>query len=109
VTNPSGQVVASGGQFADSETTNFCLTVGVEEMLSNIAIYPNPANDWIQITGVTANSNFELFSLTGQLLEAGKVNSSYERLEVGHLENGIYQIRISGDFGVKTLPLVIKK
>jgi len=27
VTNPSGQVVASGGQFTTSETTNFCLTV----------------------------------------------------------------------------------
>ncbi len=109
VVNPSGQTVASGGQFTNSETTNFCLTVGVEEILASIELYPNPANEWVQITGVGANAKYEMFNMTGQLVESGKINSNSDRISTHHLENGIYQIRVSADFGVKTLPLIIKK
>jgi len=109
VTNPNGQVVASGGQFTLSESTNFCLTVGVEEILSSIELYPNPANEWIQINGLTGSSSFEVFDVTGKKIDQGFIYSNTERISTAAWVNGFYQIRVVGDFGSKTLPLIIKK
>lgn len=67
-----------------------------------VVVYPNPANDFVVISGIESNSKVKIYSLTGsQLLETN--SSNYERLAL-NLASGVYLMKISS--GSKT---VLKK
>ncbi len=65
--------------------------VGLEEVKDhNIMVYPNPTCSELNLrncNGTTKN----LFDLTGRLV----LQSKYERIDISHLENGIYILRVS--------------
>jgi len=62
-------------------------------------IYPNPCYDklYIQLSN-SANVEYKLFNINGQLLKEGKLDKGY--IDLANLQNGIYNVRI---FNYKTL------
>lgn len=63
--------------------------------LNNIAIYPNPTSNIINIKGLTVDANVEVFSITGQLLMSDIVQSTNAKMDVSSLSNGIYMLNIN--------------
>jgi hypothetical protein len=69
-------------------------TVSIEENTqSGIAVYPNPATDYIQLTKAD-NSSYSIYSVNGQLVLAGV--TSGKPISVSNLVNGIYIIKAEG-------------
>jgi hypothetical protein len=62
---------------------------------SNLLLYPNPARDHITIKGLSSEkpAHYQIFSLTGQVVGAGKVSNG-ESLAITHLIPGLYIIRV---------------
>ncbi len=68
-------------------------------------IYPNPASNIINISGVEKNSEWELFDLTGRIIKIGVFKTQNNQISIKEIENGIYFIRINKE----VLNFVIEK
>ncbi|PHS66913.1 MAG: hypothetical protein COB12_05645 [Flavobacterium sp.] len=54
-----------------------------------INVYPNPASDFIQISGLRNTVNYSIYSISGAILEKGIVKKN-EKINVQDLSAGIY-------------------
>ena len=61
--------------------------------VSGISIYPNPANDILNIEGADTDCRVSVYSPTGQAL----IRKSGNSINVSSLQSGIYLIRIESD------------
>ena len=112
----SGTVLASGGEFDASESTTFCLgggSLGLPEITTEVRtsvwdlnLFPNPASDLlnVQYKSNTANSiELRCVSLTGQLMDQQKVmmaeGKSATQLDIASYPSGIYIIHITDQEG----------
>ena len=75
--------------------------LGIDEnVVDDIAVYPNPANDFI-IVGVNDDSSaqsVDIYDVTGQLM----ISSTDHEINVSELESGIYFVNILTNNGVVT-------
>jgi hypothetical protein len=67
---------------------------------SHIKMYPNPAKDVLYVDGFSANAMLSLFDVTGKLLFTQRLSS--KQVNIRHLANGLYMIRITDKKGVST-------
>jgi parallel beta-helix repeat protein len=68
--------------------------ISQSESGSQLTIYPNPARDFIRIKGLHNNCTFEIFTITGQLIERVNYKNS-EIIDVSGLPSGIFIIKIN--------------
>ncbi len=78
----------------------------VAEYSKEAKVYPNPAKNILHVEGAGL-TEVEVFNIMGQSVL--NVNENYETINIGHLKNGIYFIRIKTTEGEKTVKLVIEK
>lgn len=108
------QAVCGDGQTSEwsasivETTTN----VGIEEyLLSKISLYPNPANEYvdIQISDNAVNvTMMEVYDVYGKLINTVEVVNNPTRINVSGLANGMYFVRVTTDNGVATKSFVKK-
>ena len=68
----------------------------VELIQMDIAVYPNPASDYIIIKGIEAGENIQMYNLNGQLVLSHKVEKNEdEKIKIDFLPAGIYLIKTS--------------
>ncbi len=77
---------------SDTETIVLGNVAGIEELESNISIYPNPTTDNVTIT-VTGNFQYELTAINGELIASGKAVDQ-KMLSVEDLSAGTYLVKI---------------
>ena len=78
----------------------------VPEYSKEAMVYPNPAKNMLHIEG-TGLTQVEVFNFMGQSVL--NINENFDAVDIGHLQNGIYFIRIKTTEGEKTVKLVVKK
>ena len=67
-------------------------TAGIEvSNLINLRIYPNPVGTEITLEGLTHPMNYEIHTVTGQLVQSGKTST---KINVETLESGIYILKL---------------
>jgi hypothetical protein len=95
------------GAFGINNPTYFCMDnlvtsnhtfVGVQEHASqNFTIYPNPAEDWINIHPYIENTRVRIFNLQGEQLPLRSENSI---IDIRSLAVGLYLLEIENDNSV---------
>lgn len=78
----------------------------VPEYSKEAKVYPNPARNMLHIEGAGL-TEVEVFNIMGQSVL--NINENFETVDISHLQNGIYFIRIKTSEGEKTVKLVIEK
>jgi lysyl endopeptidase len=111
VSDANGASLAAGGNFTDSETTNFCVSGSGVEMTSETAItlYPNPAQNEIQLIGSFANSDLYIIDVAGNVVVSTKTFSANVKVDTSSLANGYYIVKLVSSGKADSLPLIIKK
>ncbi len=67
-----------------------------EELLTNVTLYPNPANDFFKIKSKNNIKNIIIYNGIGQIVSNFKIrNSNNTSIGIKHLKKGIYFVRIS--------------
>lgn len=61
---------------------------------SLIRVYPNPTSDYLKIENAKINSEYQILSLDGKLVQAGKINAN-SQLNVSNLAKGIYVLKVN--------------
>ena len=82
-------------------------------LLNSIALYPNPANDVVNVQCTMNNvqlEGIEIIDVYGKVVRTvvGANNYSPIRINVSGLANGMYFVRVTTDEGVATKPFVKK-
>ena len=77
---------------------SFVSVVGIEENdVSEISLFPNPANDILNITSSETISEIEIVNTLGQVVKRIEVNSDNAVCNVEDLTSGVYVVRIYGN------------
>ena len=97
--------LASGGTFAASETTNFCVgnattswrtTFSEGTRKKDFDIYPNPTDGILNITtGKMGAVNYTIASPTGQIVRQGQLGPDQNTIDIQELNPGFYFLRFT--------------
>lgn len=99
-TTPSGTYYnLSQGMF---DSTDITFPVSIADLLKplEILVYPNPAHSYLELEVKTPSQEpftAEVTSLLGQTVGTYVMNESTLRINTGHLQPGIYFVRLSGE------------
>ena len=75
---------------------------------SSIRLYPNPANDILNIS-IEHASKLEIINASGQVVESTYLNDTKTSINVSHLKSGIYFVKVIDNAGnVGTQKLIIE-
>jgi uncharacterized protein (TIGR02145 family) len=80
----------------------------VSTLASSVTIYPNPAQEYVFITG-DDNASYSIFSQMGQLVKSGQLSSSNQQVAISELKQGIYFLSIRRKNGTQRRFKLIKK
>lgn len=118
-TAPSGAVYTSSGTYTDvipnaagcDSTITINLTVeytGINEIAGvNYVVYPNPADDQIQIDGLEGIAELrEVYITSVSGTRVMKVENPFEPIRIGQLETGTYFLQIQTSKGTSTVQFV---
>lgn len=96
-----------------TETHNFNVTNALsisENQLKNTTIYPNPANDLIQINSVKKIIKAEILDVTGKIIkQRHQITQGIKTINTSNLSNGLYFLRLEGDFNESKIIKFIKQ
>ncbi len=110
---PSGTIVA-----CDMQNGMYLLrlnpNVGTRQPdnIFGVEIYPNPANDLLQIKFHEQNNQdgaYRLFNMSGQMVQEGVIAGGGTKVNMMPLQSGMYFIEITNYAGQKTLKKVVKQ
>jgi len=75
---------------------NINVTLGTpSNAVVEAAIYPNPANNELNVQAMTTISNVEIMNVLGQSMGTHQVNSNNAKLDISSLKAGTYFIRVT--------------
>lgn len=110
--NYNGIVYASGAEFTDSESTNFCVVVGLEEhSLSGVKIYPNPSEGLVTIDFSQlgeSNAQIQVTDARGTLIESKMVHELSTTLDLRQQASGLYFVEVSNARGREVYKISLK-
>lgn len=115
VNDATGTIIASGGDFEGSESTNILANaLGVDDYFSNsnLYVYPNPTNNQLNIKLGNTNdlpNSYEIVNMLGQSITKSAIVTNEDlAINTSTLSNGMYFIRIIKDDASVTLPFIKK-
>lgn len=83
---------------------------GVEESaFGNLNIYPNPANEVLNITDIPDGTTVKITDLSGQLISGSKNTGGELKLDVSAFVNGIYFIEMEHNGSVINKKIILQK
>ena len=91
------------------DNINVTANVGVEDHELNATIYPNPANN---VLNINANSNIdrvEVYNMMGQMVGSYNVNDVNTQISTTSFANGVYTVRISTENGMSTQKFTVAR
>ncbi len=83
--------------------------VGIKELTpGSIALYPNPANDVVNIVSTDDIRTIEVLNYTGQTIyKSNNINPKITKLDVSSFRAGEYLVKITSLNGIKTTKLTV--
>jgi lysyl endopeptidase len=115
LTDSSGIVLGTGGQFSDSANVNFCINdVSIGEKLNDVStihVYPNPVNDLLMISVDASKSNMsatvQLFDVQGRVVLTQLVNGTSYSIQTKDIAAGIYWLKYTNSHSNITKKIII--
>ncbi len=104
-------VYAGNDQVSDAYRFTVADQVGIEdvELTDHLLVYPNPAEDVVNVTATTNVNNIEVFSLDGKMVMSDNfVGDTRVKIDVDDLAAGIYVLKVHAD-GQTHMCRIIKK
>ncbi len=78
----------------------------IDVLNSNIGIYPNPANNYVKVTGAE-NANVQIIDITGKVVMTQKLDGNY--LNIANLTQGQYILKVVGQKNTSIKKIVVRR
>jgi hypothetical protein len=102
--------IATRFNWLDKNMLGKCTTVNSQEFADNslFKIYPNPANNVVNILSGETMAALQIFDLTGKTIYTNQnVNAELAHVDVSTFPPGIYILKISNKNGVSTTEKIV--
>ncbi|SHE87068.1 fibronectin type III domain-containing protein [Chryseobacterium sp. OV279] len=103
------ETCSSNGEIEDYEIELIdpaSLAVNETAKSKEISIYPNPAAETLHISGISSETDYEIFSASGQ--KTGEGRTSENTVDIRHLAKGIYFIQLKNKENTTRLKFIKK-
>jgi len=101
---------SSGYSVTVNPDDNTCETGIKENNNDNIAVFPNPASDFITVNfNDGSGRDLIIYNIEGQIILSKQLTGANEKVFIGHLGNGFYVMQIKSEFGIYTSRLIKTK
>jgi hypothetical protein len=91
-------------------TVTVTISVGINEVTENVAsIYPNPANDVVNVKMNNTINKIEVVNMNGQVVAESVINNNEGSINVSNIANGMYFLRIETANGITMNKIQIAK
>jgi hypothetical protein len=80
----------------------------IEQTLNNVKLYPNPANNILNIT-VSDNATpegYTVYNSLGQLMDSGAITATTQSLNIAGYANGVYFVKLNKGEQSRTLQFI---
>ena len=86
----------------DDITVTNATVVGnsIDEINSEVSVYPIPANNVVNVNAISNISNVEIYSISGQKVGDFTANGTTTSINTESLSNGMYLMKINTENGV---------
>ncbi len=84
------------------------LSTLITKKIEVISIYPNPANDELQIENVTPNSVYIMYNMVGEVIKQSMLPQSNNTIPLGTLPQGMYMLQITDVEGERAVYKIMK-
>ena len=82
-------------------------TTGIDNLSNSISLYPNPANDVVNVQSTMYNvQEVEVIDVYGKVINVVNATDNLTHINVSGLANGMYFVRVTTDQGVVTKTFV---
>lgn len=81
-------------------------TASVEDNLFNVSLYPNPANNRLNISAANTIQNAEIYNVLGKKVMNVSINKTSESIDISNLASGVYMIKYSIENSVGTAKFI---
>jgi hypothetical protein len=71
-------------------------STSVKELKAPLLVYPNPAKDFLQVSGAGLGNRYRIFNQNGQLVLSGKISQNEEKIDVSELNSGLFLFMMEG-------------
>jgi len=88
------------------------LGVEVETIQLELAVYPNPTTDFLNLSIQNFGNNemsYQLYDLLGKTIESKNIQSSSTRIQMNHLQTAAYFLRVSENNKIIKIFKIIKR
>ena len=75
----------------------------------NVSIYPNPANNVVNVNATSNINTVEIFNMMGQKVAAFDANDTNVQINTTSLNNGMYMMRITTENGVSNQKFTVAR
>lgn len=65
-----------------------------------LSVYPNPANDVIQVSGLAKTEKYTVYNVSGNQIIEGNISEN-GKIDIHHLVNGVYFLKVENGKSVK--------
>ncbi|MHB8207630.1 PKD domain-containing protein [Mucilaginibacter sp.] len=76
---------------------------------TDVRVYPNPAKDELNVTGLQKNTAYQLFSITGVSVEKGALQQGNSIISMQGVSPGVYLLELVGLDGERNMVRVVKQ
>jgi hypothetical protein len=104
ISDESGNVIFSGGDFSSTESTTFRVgeTLEINSVFeNNLNIFPNPSNGVFNIKTSSNNSTYKIYNLIGQHVKSGLIYNGSNLIDLRNSIDGVYFMTIQTENGEK--------
>lgn len=85
------------------------LLVGIDEVIAEVNVYPNPAQDELTLDGLEIGSTFVIVGSDGKLVQSGDVESASQIIQLTDMEPGSYILFVRNANGTFTKSSFVKQ
>ena len=89
-----------GGAFSYTPSSNQTLSINAFELDKQVALHPNPSNEFIQIYNLKSKEPYCIYNVLGAEIKNGLVSNN-ERIGIRDLSNGIYILKFNNGETIK--------
>ncbi|MDR1763678.1 MAG: T9SS type A sorting domain-containing protein, partial [Dysgonamonadaceae bacterium] len=74
----------------------------------SINVYPNPADDYLTVSGLSKGENIRIYDLYGRLNLNIQADSEQENIRTADLQEGVYVVEIKKDSAVQRFKIAVR-
>lgn len=96
---------SKGGLYEIKSINFYAQPLSIEDLnlLDNIQVYPNPAQDFVFIDNASIDDNVNVFNVVGKRVMSFKIETENHRVDIKELKSGIYFLRLNNGQATKLL------